>query len=411
MMLMLPEPAIEPPYRVIPREFSGSLLNLDANASYGIAPELHDKVAQSLGTFCNPSAVHRGGQKARALLEEARCNLMALIGADADDTLVFTSGATEANNSALHGVVSRSTFQKGGQLLYGLAEHASMVIPLQWYAQRGWSVMGVSPVQLRTGSIADISPDTVLAAFMGANNESGEIFDVATLFRAVKEVAPQCHAHCDMVQLLGKVPGSWRDLGADSASMSGHKIGSYPGVGALVLRAHVHLEPLILGGPQELRYRAGTENLPGIVSFGLMARRIVDSGAERIRRMSRVTQELATRLSDVRFSGEQPGIRINFGEVKNRLPNTLSITVFGVSADDLVVALDIQGIAVSSGAACASGKPGGSHVLKAYGFPESEVRETIRLSATGNESEGDIERFIKIFGDVVTRMRKVGRGQ
>jgi cysteine desulfurase len=387
-------------------EVSDSIVNFDANASYGIPPELHNEVAQALGAFCNPSAVHRGGQQARALLEEARWNVKELIGASAEDTLVFTSGATEANNSALHGVAARGTIKNGGRLLYGLAEHASVVVPIEWYSQRGWSVVGISPVELRTGKIADVQPNTAIAAFMAANNESGEIFDVAALFRSVKEAAPLCHAHCDLVQLPGKVPVLWRELGADSASVSGHKIGSYPGVGALVLRPNVNLEPFIFGGPQELRHRAGTENLPGIVSFGLMARRVMERGAERIRQMDRIAQVLVTLLSD-----EQLGIRLNFTEAKSRLPNTLSITVFGVSADDLVVALDIQGIAVSSGAACASGKPGGSHVLRAYGFPESEARETIRVSITGTESDGDIERFIKVFGNVIVRMRKVGRSQ
>lgn len=384
----------------------GLMLNFDANASYGISPDLHQEVVEALGPFCNPSAVHRGGQKARALLEEARCSVKELVGAGGNDTLIFTSGATEANNSIAYGVVARELNPDQGELLYGIAEHASMVIPLEWYARRGWATRAVSPLELRQGNIADVSPTTVLAAFMAANNESGEIFDVAPLFRNIKEVAPRCHAHCDMVQVLGKVPGSWHTLGADSGSMSGHKIGSYPGVGALVLRPDVVLESFIMGGPQELRHRAGTENLPGIVSFGLMARRLIRSEGERIRKMHGITQELADRLSS-----EQRGVRINFADVKTRLPNTLSITVFGVPADDLVVAMDIQGIAVSSGAACASGKPGGSHVLKAYGFPESEVRETIRVSITGNESAGDIERFMKVFGDVVTRMRKVGRGQ
>lgn len=399
-------PAAEPQPGGAPEKLSSAVLHFDANASYGISPELHHEVAETLGTFCNPSAVHRGGQRARALLEEARWNVKELIGAAGDDVLVFTSGATEANNSALHGVVARAASPKDGWLLYGSAEHASVVLPLEWYARRGWLTRSVAPEELRSGTVADVPPNALMAAFMAANNESGEIFDVAALFRTIKEAAPLCHAHCDMVQSVGKVPGLWRDLGADSGSISGHKIGSYPGVGALVLRAGVELEPFILGGPQEQRHRAGTENLPGIVSFGLMSRKVLDKRGEWIRRMQYLTRELTERLTN-----EQPGVRINFGDVQNRLPNTLSITVFGVSADDLVVALDIRGVAVSSGAACASGKPGGSHVLKAYGFPESEVRETIRVSITGNESCGDIECFLKIFGDVVTRMRKVGRGQ
>lgn len=406
MMLTATEPTTQFQDRGERAEFSAPLLNLDANASYGVSPELHHEVADRLGAFCNPSAVHRGGQQARALLEEARYYVKELIGASSDDTLVFTSGATEANNSVVYGITARETNQKGGSLLHSLAEHASMIIPIEWYAQRGWSVVAVPPSELRTGKIAGVTSNTVMAAFMAANNESGEIFDVATLFRTVKEGAPRCHAHCDMVQLPGKVSVAWHNLGCDSASMSGHKIGSYPGVGALVLRANVTLEPFMLGGPQELRHRGGTENLPGIVSFGLMAQKVIESGEERSRKMGRITRELSVRLAS-----QNLGVRLNFADIESRLPNTLSITVFGVRSDDLVVALDIHGFAVSSGAACASGKPGSSHVLKAYGFPESEARETIRVSITGNESDVDLERFIRTFGEVVTRMRKVGHSQ
>ena len=380
-----------------------SFLNLDANASYGVTKEHHVEVADRLGVFCNPSAVHRGGQRARTLLEEARSQVRELIGACLEDTLIFTSGATEANNAAICGVLSQESLQKGSVVLYGLAEHASVMQPLEWFQSRGKLGLAIPPLMLRAGRIEGVEPSTVLAAFMAANNESGEIFEVQALFQSVKEVAPLVHAHCDMVQLLGKQLVAWHDLGAHSASMSGHKIGSYPGVGALVIRSGVTLEPFLMGGPQEQRHRAGTENLPGIVSFGIMAQKLVSQAGQQSFNMRRVADQLIARLAGSYFN-----VRVNFTDAKRRLPNTLSITVPGVFADDLVVALDIQGIAVSSGAACASGKPGSSHVLLAYGFSENEARETIRVSVTGNESTDDVERFLKIFSDVVTRMRKKG---
>jgi cysteine desulfurase len=385
---------------------SVSWLNLDANASFGFIPEIHSKVVDKLGVFCNPSAVHRGGQHSKQLLEEARNEVATLIGCQNDDEVVFTSGATEANNMAVSAtclnILNKRGIPQETMLLCGATDHPSIIASCVAWENVGFCHKMVAPAEIRSGKFCLQDESIAFASFIAGNNESGEIFDLKPFFESIKKVAPEVRTHADIVQLVGKTVVNWRDIGCDSVTISAHKIGGYPGVGALIGRRNTFPQALLHGGPQELRRRAGTENIPGIVSFGLAARFIRQNLDNQILKMDKVRRTLLKEMLSA-----IPDSCNNFSHITKVLPNTISLYIKSVRADDLIVALDMIGIGVSSGAACASGKPEGSHVLKAYELPKEQVFSSVRISVTGNETNEDISYIVSAFEKCVRRMRKV----
>jgi cysteine desulfurase len=384
------------------------MIHLDANASFGTLPGLTDEVCERLGSFSNPSAVHRLGQRARSLVEEARAEVLELVGARAGDQLVFTSGATESNNMAVAQVALKALQeqrQNATALVCSQVEHPAIQEPMAFWEGYGFQTIGI-PVEVvsaesERGVVDLLPPETGFVSLMAANNESGEVFPVGSHFEYIREALPGAVLHSDIVQLVGKQDLHWTTLNCDLASLSAHKIGGFSGCGALLVRAGVSADPWVRGGPQEQRRRAGTENLPGIVSFGIAARRTRKELVQRRESMLRGREFLETTL------GALPEFRINFREVPQRLPNTSSITVPGVRADDLVVSMDLQGVAISSGAACASGKPQASHVLTAYGLTPQEAKSTIRLSLTGREVQEDLDFVVDRLIQAVKRIKRV----
>ena len=247
-----------------------SFVNLDINASYGLLPEVAEQLARS-SSWLNPSSIHRGGQLARALVEEAREAVAALIGAGSGTRVVFCSGATEANNT----VVTALHWLGGGpwEAVISAVEHPSVRAPaLRLQAAGGVQVREVAPDAGGAFSAARFTaalmPAARLAAVMLANNETGQVLPVAEIASSIKRAQPRCIVHCDAVQALGKMPVDFAALGVDSLSLSAHKIGGLSGVGALVITEELELQPLLCGGPQEQRLRAGTENVLGIYSSG-----------------------------------------------------------------------------------------------------------------------------------------------
>ncbi len=377
-------------------------VNLDRNASWGVLPEIATELFTRVGEVLNPSSRSGGGQRGRALIEEARAQLRQVLRIGKQFDIVFTSGATEANNIALLQPLLSSGGARG-RVVVSPIEHPSVLEPAKKLAENGFELCYLLPnsnSQIGEAELASvISRDTRLLSCMLANNETGHLFDIPSIFAAARKLAPSIVCHCDAVQALGKLELRWDELGADLISISGHKIGALPGIGALLVRKGFDLCPLHSGGPQELRRRAGTENVHGIVSFGIAARKIYEALPDRIVKMKRSKAILWQELSNA-----LPGLRLNSPMIGG-LPNTLNITVPGVVADDLVVALDLRNIAISSGAACASGKPEPSHVLRALGRSDEEARASIRLSVSGEESPQDLISVSRCIIDSIQRMR------
>jgi cysteine desulfurase len=356
---------------------------LDWNATAPLRPEAAAAMARALELCGNPSSVHRRGRTARRLVEASRDQVAALAGAPVDG-VVFTSGGTEANHLALLGAGRK-------RVLVSAVEHSSVLGAVP-HAER-ISVDGnglVDPAVLAALFDADERP--AIVSVMLANNETGVIQPV----RDLAEFAHERGAlfHCDAVQAAGKVPLSVADIGCDFLTLSAHKIGGPSGVGALVMAAGLELTPLLRGGGQERNRRAGTENLAGIAGFAAAAGACAAAEYERVR-------ELRDRLE-----AALPADAVVVGAGAQRLPNTSAIAMPGVPAETQIIALDLDGVMVSAGAACSSGKVGPSHVLAAMGVPPGIANSTIRVSLGWSTTEADIAHFIDAWTALFRRTRR-----
>ncbi len=378
------------------------ILDFDANATYSPDQQIRGVISSCLEGLGNPSSLHRGGQRARASIEEARAALRRCVGAAEHDSVIFTSGATEANNTILMAGANR-----GGALISSKIEHPCILAPLMRVEEGGGVVRLVGPDHdgvVSPESVREVlTPDTALVSVMLANNEVGTINPIRAIVDLVRSVAPQAIVHSDAAQALGKIPLSMQELGVDALTVSAHKVGGLSGTGALILRKGVEIPSLILGGPQEGKLRGGTENVLGIRVFGEVVEQAV--GALQIR------QEQMARLRDLfeeMIERVVSNIEIH-ARAAARLPNTSSVYIEGVRADDLVVAMDLEGILISSGAACSSGKPEPSHVLMAMGYEEGHVRSTVRVSMRADCTESDVSRLVEALATSVARMRSISR--
>lgn len=348
----------------------------------------------------NPSSVHAEGRRARALVETARARVAALVGTVAD-RVVFTSGGSEANAMALRpGALRCADGRPAARLLLGATEHPS-VLDGHGFAQAG-PLLGVDqagridPENLRSRLRG--SDEATLVSIQAANSETGVIQPMREIASIVREEGAVLHI--DAVQAIGRIASSFADLGIDAMSLSSHKLGGPMGVGALLV-APDRIGPqiaLIRGGGQQRGLRAGTENVPGIVGFGI-ACEIAASG---------LAQE-GTRLSALRDAAERTVRRLAsdaviFGAGACRLPNTLAFAVPGLKAETGLMAFDLAGVALSSGSACSSGKVGVSHVLAAMGMAEGLLTGALRVSFGWNSTAQDVERFSEAFASVLQRL-------
>src|SRR5499427_451027 len=371
---------------------------LDWNASAPLRHEAHAAALAALEATGNPSSVHVEGRAARRLIEQARDQVAALVGADPRN-VVFTSGGTEANVLAL--VPGRDGTARD-KLLVSAIEHPSVLaggrFPAAAVERLPVTARGEIDLGALEGRLA-ASAGRVMVSLMLANNETGVV-------QPVSEAAALVHAaggvlHVDAVQAAGRIPCDINALGADLLTLSGHKIGAPKGVGALIGQtAALHLlNPLIKGGGQERNMRAGTENVAAIAGFGAAAAAARDGlGTERAR-MAALRDRLEACLK-----AASPEVVI-FGAAAERLPNTTLFAVPGMKAETAVIAFDLEGIALSSGAACSSGKVQPSHVLAAMGVPAQLARAAVRVSLGPSTTEAEIERFIqawiKVSGSLV----------
>ncbi len=368
---------------------------LDNNATTRIDPAVLDALSGSLrDVYGNASSIHKEGQAARRRLEEARESVAALIGATARE-VVFTSGGTESNNAALFGAVATQGFH---HIVTTAIEHPSVLEPLQELERRGHQVTIVPPSPsgvVEAGSVLSVlREDTTLVAMMLVNNETGVIQPVPDVARVCRERG--IHVHCDAVQAAGKIDIDVNALGADTLALSAHKIHAPKGSGALYVRKGLVLERLIFGGAQERRRRAGTENVPLAAAFGVAAELARDAATRphvRVLR-DRLESELAN---------EQ--ITIN-GAAAERVPNTASITFHNADGEGLVIALDLEGVAVSTGSACSSGRVEPSHVLLAMDLSPDLARSTVRFSLSRMTTDEEISATVSALRDILPRCRR-----
>jgi len=378
---------------------------LDHNATTPLLPAVVERMTVVLrDEFGNPSSVHHFGQQAKAAIDEARTDAANLIGAEPSEVL-FTSGGTEADNIAIRGAAEALETTGRRHLVASAIEHEAVLNTLKALAKRGWRTTLlpvdqsgiVSPAALRE-ALAD---DTAVVSVMHANNEIGTVQPVAELARAAHERGALFHT--DAVQSAGKIAIDVKTLGVDMLSMSAHKFYGPKGVGALWIRRGLRVMPILTGGRQERSRRAGTENVSGIVGMGVAARIASGKMAEEGRRLSALRDRLEAGILCA-----VPGTVVN-GSIGARVPNTTNISFDRIEAESLLIALDLQGVAVSTGSACSSGTLEPSHVLKAMGFNAHRTQNSIRFSLGAANTEAEIDRVIGVLPGIVEKLRSLTR--
>jgi len=357
-------------------------LYLDHNATSPLRPGVFEAMTEALRAGGNPSSVHRAGRDARARVELARGLVARLVGALPSE-VIFTSGGTEANNLALTGTGRR-------RVLVSAVEHDSVLKPVAHSEIIPVDREGVVDLAALERLLA-AAPEPALVSVMFANNETGVLQPIAEVVRIAR--AAGALVHCDAVQGAGKAAVDLHGLGVDYLSLSAHKLGGPTGVGALVVRSDAPLVTDRRGGGQESYRRAGTENVAGIAGFGAAA----EQAALRLE-----ATELRDRLEAALLAIAPTAVV--FGAGAARLGNTTCISMPGVSAETQVMALDLDGICVSSGSACSSGKVGKSTVLEAMGVAPSEAATALRISLGWDTTAGDIERLIDAWQRLYTRV-------
>jgi len=377
---------------------------LDWNASAPLRHEARAAALAALDATGNPSSVHVEGRAARRLIEQARDQVAALVGADPRN-VVFTSGGTEANMLALVPAIDGTARDK---LLVSAIEHPSVL------AGGRFPAAAVERLPVTAGGEIDVAAlerrmaaleGRALVSLMLANNETGVVQPISQAARVVHAAGGLLHV--DAVQAVGRIPCDINVLGADLLTLSGHKIGAPKGVGALIARtvALSRLDPLIKGGGQERNMRAGTENVAAIAGLGAAAAAVRDGLAAERACMAALRDRLEAGLK----AAASPEVVI-FGAAADRLPNTTLFAVPGMKAETAVIAFDLEGVAVSSGAACSSGKVQPSHVLSAMGVPPQLARAAVRVSLGPSTTESEIERFIEAWIKVSGSLLKGSEG-
>jgi len=345
----------------------------------------------------NPSSLHAFGQDAKRRLDLARAQVAALLGADPEE-IVFTSGGTESDNHALR---LGASLNGGSLILTSSLEHSAVLdtcgaLDAQGFAFQALGVDDEGLLDLGQAEAA-LSKDTALVSIMLANNDLGTLQPLMEIAAAASAMG--IPVHTDAVQAAGKIPVDVHALGVDLLSISAHKLYGPKGVGAIFVRRGLALPPMLTGGPQEHRMRAGTENLPGIVGFGVACELAQTLMTER----SRHTRRLRDLLERGILEGI-PGTRLN-GHREMRVPNTLNIGFEGILAEDLLLNLDLEGIAVSLGSACRSESRRPSPVLLAIGRTELEARSALRFSLGESNTEGEILRTLEVLKAAIPRLR------
>lgn len=377
----------------------------DYNATTPLAPEATEAVVRATREiFGNASSVHHFGQQAKAALDEARSAVAALVNGDPSE-VVFTSGGTESDNFAIRGAAEAMEPTGRKHLVASAIEHEAVLNTFRALARRGWRTTLlpvdqsgiVSPDRLRE-AIAD---DTALVSVMHANNEIGTVQPIAELAAIARERGALLHT--DAVQSAGKIPIDVRALGVDLLSLSAHKFNGPKGAGALWMKRGVRMQPILTGGKHERNRRAGTENVPAIAGLGAAARlaagKMPGEGARLAALRDRLEDGILRAVSGTTINGARA----------SRVPNTTNISFDRVEAESLLIALDLEGVAVSTGSACSSGTLEPSHVLKAMGLPTHRTQNSLRFSLGLFSTDEEVDFVVGILPRLVEKLRGLTR--
>lgn len=375
-------------------------LYLDYNASTPLDFGVREAMVDCLSLVGNPSSTHRFGRAARARLDTAREQVAALVGAH-PSRVIFTSGGTEANNLALHAVTWR---RQPGRLAISSIEHPSVLEPARALVAQGWQLDLIDAddqCRITCNALTErLYPNTGLVSVMTANNETGAIQNIAGLAERARSVGAVLHS--DAIQAAGKIALDFESSGAHLMTLSAHKIYGPKGVGALIVDKSLELAPLLHGGGQEKGFRAGTENVAGIVGFGVAAELAAAKLVERTSHSRQLRDRLEAGLCSY------PEISV-FARDAERLPNTVQLAIAGIDGEALLMQLDRAGIAVTSGSACSSGKTEPSHVLRAMGVEVELARGAIRISLGTDTKASDIDFLLATLGQQVKWLQKASQ--
>ena len=382
---------------------------LDYNATTPVEPEVLDAMLPYFSAeFGNASSIHNFGQQARAAVETAREQVAALIGARAQE-IFFTSGGTESDNHAIFGIVSLSfpsslsSTSCRSHIITSLVEHEAVLNACQALEKQG---VGVSYLPVDQDGLIDpqdlqaaLRKETMLITIMHANNELGTVQPLEEIGRVAKQA--DVYFHSDAVQSAGKIPIDVNQLQLDLLSLSGHKLYAPKGIGALYVRGGTRLRQLLYGGHHQRGVRPGTENVAGIVGLGKaaeIARRSLANDAKRLGALrDQLEHGLVNRVAYARINGARAV----------RTPNTANLVFPGVEGEALLIALDLKGLACSTGAACSSGAVEPSHVLTAIGLPAEEARASLRFSLGRHTTQADVDFALQIIPAVVAQLRQL----
>ena len=375
----------------------------DHNATTPVDASAADVMMRVLrDEYGNASSVHRLGQQAKSLMDEARSAVTTLIGAEPSE-LVFTSGGTEADNFALRGAAEALEPTGRKHLIATSIEHEAVLVTLKALARRGWRTtllpVGESGIVSPDALKEALTDDTAIVSVMHANNELGTVQPIAELAAIARTKGALFHT--DAVQSVAKIPVNVRELGVDLLSLSAHKFNGPKGAGALWIKRGTRIAPILTGGKHERTRRAGTENVPAIAGMGVAAERgrsklVTDAARVAVLR-DRLEHEILSRV---------PGTMVN-GAREPRVPNTTNISFDRVEAESLLIALDLEGIAVSTGAACSSGTLEPSHVLRAMGLPTHRAQNSIRFSLGAGNTDAEIDYLLEKLPKAVEKLRSL----
>jgi len=376
------------------------LIYLDNAAS----TKIHEDVLESMMPYLkeqygNPSSIHRYGRLAQKGIEKARKQIANLINANSSEIL-FTSGGTESNNTALYGIAKKNP---DSQIITSLIEHDAILEPCKKLEKEGFDIIylpvnnygQVDPSILKN----NLNENTCLVSIMFGNNEVGTVQPISDFVNVCKE--RNIIFHTDAVQAAGKIPIDVKELGIDLLSISSHKINGPKGVGALYIRRGISIDPVILGGGQESGLRSGTENVANIVGFGKACELSRINLAENISRMKKLRDHLSNKIIQ-----EIPEVTLN-GHPETRLPNNIHLTFLGVNGEDLLIKLDENGIAASTGSACSVQIQKASHVLQAMGFSYEQITGSLRLTIGISNNLEEMDKTVEVLKNVVKELRSV----
>ena len=375
---------------------------LDHNATTPVHPEVLEAMMPFFrDQFGNASSIHWAGREVKKYLDEAREKVAALMNADPEE-IVFTGCGTESDNMAIKGVASTHQ-EKGRHIITSKVEHHAVLYTCRFMEDLGYEITYLSVD--RDGLVdleelrRSIRPDTILVSIMFANNETGTIMPVQEIGSICREKGVLFHT--DAVQAVGKIPIDLKKLPVDILSLSGHKLNTPKGIGAQFIRKGTKLSPLIHGGAQEYNRRAGTENIPYIIGLG----KACEIARRDFARRHEVLQGLRDRLQEGIFR-KIPQVELN-GHPTRRLPNTLNVSFLYVEGESLLLNMDLEGVAVSSGSACASGSADASHVILAMGKSPLVAQSAIRFSLGWTNTGEDVDYVLEVVPRVIERLRAI----